>query len=75
MKLSEFFLQLVLFVWQLPQNLLGLLLLAYQKARKRDISISFERSRCFIQGDLGVSLGFYIFWVPLCAPRILRIYV
>lgn len=64
MKPSVLFFQLGLFVWQLPQNLLGLLLLTYQKARKQDMSISFERNRCFIKGSLGISLGFFIFWFP-----------
>lgn len=69
MKPCGFLLQLVLFIWQLPQNLLGIILLTYLRARKRNISISYERNRCFIKGGLGISLGFFIFWFPLARPR------
>lgn len=57
--------QIFLFLWQLPQNILGILLLTYQIVRKMDICITYERNCCFIKGNLGVSLGFFIFWFPI----------
>ena len=63
-KSIEIVLQIILFLWQLPQNLLGMILLTYQIVRKMDISITYERNRWFIKGNLGVSLGFFIFWFP-----------
>lgn len=74
MKTGKLVIHLILFLWQLPQNLLGLLLLTYQRVRKLDISLSYERNRCFIQGRLGISLGFFIFWFPIAQDKDPRAY-
>lgn len=61
----------VLFLWQLPQNVVGLLVLLYAFARPALCPrktqtvppiLSFERGRLFVQGRIGVSLGQFVFW-------------
>ncbi len=50
-------------VWELPQNLLGLGLLALCRVGGRVVSLKRERGRLFVEVDqLGVSLGWFVFW-------------
>jgi len=56
--------ELFLWLWQLPQNLLGLLLMAATKAEKRNLDgiayWHFERTSRFSRFVSGASLGRYI---------------
>ena len=50
-------------VWELPQNLLGLLVLAYCRVRGRVTSIQHEHDRVFVEvPGVGISLGSFVFW-------------
>ena len=57
----------LLYIWQLPQNLLGLLFLAYTKISKRfecKMMTTFTKGQkvyCIYNYNTGVSLGEYIF--------------
>lgn len=53
----------ILFVWELPQNVLGIIYLLRKTMSGSVISRSFERGRLFVHVTRGaVSLGFFIFW-------------
>lgn len=56
----------LLFVWELPQNLLGIAALAQFAARKKVASVTFERERCFVEitADGAVSLGYFVYFTP-----------
>lgn len=54
--------QVLLFLWELPQNLAGVIVLLAVMLKKRVKHIEFDRNRCFIQSDVGVSLGWFVFW-------------
>lgn len=53
-----------LFAWEIPQNLLGLLLLSVHYARRNIAVINFEHERVFIEiKSIGaVSLGLFVFY-------------
>lgn len=55
----------LLFLWELPQNVMGALFLAAQLALGGVRSLCFERERLFIElrGDSAVSLGLFVFWI------------
>lgn len=55
--------QAVLFAWELPQNVLGLLNLGLQRALGNVASIRRDRGRIFVElaGEGAVSLGFFVF--------------
>lgn len=54
-----------LFIWELPQNLVGLVVYAVLKIRKKIIHTEKEAHRVFIETPgIGVSLGWLIFWTP-----------
>jgi len=54
------FLNIVLWIWQLPQNLLGLFFLLFLKP---EFSIVFRTSKIYYSTEMrgGISLGHYIF--------------
>lgn len=50
-------------LWELPQDLLGLVFLAWLRLRGRKSTLVHERRRLFIETDgVGVSLGWFVFW-------------
>ena len=53
-------------LWELPQNALGLVLLALLLLRRRIAAIRFARERVMIEitSDGAVSLGVFVFWTP-----------
>jgi hypothetical protein len=54
-----------LFVWELPQIVLGLLVWVVMKYKKRIVTIEPERYRIFVETpDTGVSLGWFVYWTP-----------
>lgn len=51
------------FLWELPQNVLGIAYLLVKTARGSVISRSYERDRLFVKVRHGaVSLGYFVFW-------------
>jgi len=55
----------LLFIWELPQNIFGLLVYAIMKSRKKIINAEIETHHLFIETpNTGVSLGWFIFWTP-----------
>jgi len=56
---------ILLALWELPQNLLGLGLWVLLRALGRVRGEEWERGRRFIETErLGVSLGSFVFWCP-----------
>ena len=53
-------LEALFFLWELPQNILGLLLWTY--ARRQVTHIHRAQGRVFLHAPFGVSLGRYVFW-------------
>jgi hypothetical protein len=52
-----------LFTWELPQNLLGMMVYVIMMNRKNIINTEKEAPRLFIETpDTGVSLGCFVFW-------------
>jgi hypothetical protein len=57
---------LALFFWELPQNIVGLLVFSIMKMKKRIVCIEKEKYRYFIETPkIGVSLGWFVFWSPV----------
>jgi hypothetical protein len=55
----------ILFIWEFPQNLLGILVYLIMKNRNRVTGIEIDLHRLFIQTpNTGVSLGLFVFWTP-----------
>jgi hypothetical protein len=64
-KVIQFIILVFLFLWELPQILLGLGVFAVMKIRKRIVKTEKEGHRLFIETPhTGVSLGWLIFWTP-----------
>ena len=56
----------LLFFWEFPQNLLGLIVLSVMKYKRRIINIEQDAHRKYIETPhTGVSLGWFIIWTPL----------
>jgi len=54
-----------LFIWELPQNLLGMIVLAVMKSNKKIVHVELNGHRYLIETPkTGVSLGWFIFWTP-----------
>jgi len=53
-----------LFLWELPQNVLGALNLALQRVTGNVRAVRRERGRCMVElvGDGAVSLGWFVFY-------------
>lgn len=65
------------FIWELPQNLLGMIIYILQK--HKIISIRKIDGRFYFKnGNFGISLGSFIFWMPLLSdnnsdfPRVMK---
>jgi hypothetical protein len=55
----------LLFIWELPQNMLGLLVYAIMKMKRQIVITEQETHHLFIETpNTGVSLGWFIFWTP-----------
>jgi hypothetical protein len=55
----------LLFVWELPQNLLGIGALLYDRTIGYIVEIKFERERLMIETKRrAISLGLFVFWTP-----------
>lgn len=62
-KTLQFLILPFLFLWEFPQNFLGLLVYAIMKRRQKIIAVEQETHRFFIETpNTGVSLGWLIFW-------------
>ncbi len=52
-----------LFIWELPQNLMGLMVYLIMKIKRLKVTTEQEKHRLFIETtETGVSLGWFIFW-------------
>lgn len=61
----RFIILIALFFWELPQTVLGLLVFAIMKSRRKITHIEKEDYRIFVEtSETGVSLGWLIFWSP-----------
>ena len=55
----------LLFLWELPQTVLGMLLYAILKKRNQIVGIERESHRIYLETqNTGVSLGLIVFWTP-----------
>ena len=62
-----------LFIWELPQNIGGLLYLLFSYLLSEVQKVEFEKGRVFIElKKTGVSLGFFVFW-PSCDNRYFKL--
>ncbi len=56
---------LFLFIWELPQNLLGMVVYVIMKIKGRIVNTEQDAYHLFIETPgTGVSLGWFIFWTP-----------
>ncbi|MFA5970922.1 MAG: hypothetical protein WC780_01125 [Lentimicrobiaceae bacterium] len=61
----QFLILPLLFIWELPQNLLGFVVFVIMKTRRRIITTEKEAHHFYIETpNTGVSLGWLIFWTP-----------
>ena len=52
-------------IWELPQNLFGLLVFWIMKSRGKIVTVEPDEYRYFIETpNTGVSLGWFVFWTP-----------
>ena len=55
----------LLFLWELPQTVLGMLLYMILKNRRQIVGIEREAHRIYLETpNTGVSLGLLVFWTP-----------
>jgi hypothetical protein len=55
----------MLFMWELPQNLLGFLIFMIMNSKQKVVNTERESHRIFLETKkTGVSLGWFIFWTP-----------
>jgi len=55
----------LLFIWELPQNLLGLVVYVIMRSKKKIIQTELESHHLFFETPkTGVSLGWFVFWTP-----------
>jgi hypothetical protein len=63
--LFKFLILSLLFIWELPQNLLGFIVFAIFKFQKKIVNAEKEALHVvFETPKTGVSLGWFIFWTP-----------
>lgn len=56
----------LLFTWELPQNLLGLIVYAIMKSKKKILKEEQDNHLFFIETpNMGVSLGWFVYWTPV----------
>ena len=58
--MKEVFLFIWSIIWELPQNIIGLIVLLVTIFKKNQYS--FENNRLFIKTSFGISLGIFVFW-------------
>jgi len=64
-KTIQHLVKALLFMWELPQTLLGLMVYAILKNKHRIVRIEKEKHRLYLETiNTGVSLGLFIFWTP-----------
>jgi len=64
-KTLKLLILLLLFIWELPQILLGIVVFAVMKSRQKVIKIEQEAHHFIIETvNIGVSLGWIVFWTP-----------
>lgn len=64
-KTVKFLILPMLFIWEFPQNMLGLLVFVIMKNRQKIIRTENDNHRLFIETrNTGVSLGMFILWTP-----------
>lgn len=62
-RLFRWLMRIILFAWELPQNILGMATFLNQKRNGKILKIEFGQERIFFETPLlGVSLGLFIFW-------------
>lgn len=65
MKPIQYLIFPFLWIWELPQNFLGLLVLIVMKQKRRIVTIELEANHYYFETlRTGVSLGRFIFWSP-----------
>jgi hypothetical protein len=62
MKIINNLLNVISYIWELPQNLLGYCIYLKKKKDKTVFNVIKYKHRNIIRTNLGVSLGRYIFW-------------
>jgi hypothetical protein len=63
MRYFRWAIRVFLFIWELPQNLLGIGALLYDRAIGYIVEIKFERERLMIETKRrAISLGLFVFW-------------
>lgn len=61
----RFLIRIFLFIWELPQNLLGFIVFEWMKIRRSIVNSEIEENLFFIETpNTGVSLGWFVFWTP-----------
>jgi hypothetical protein len=61
--LFRWLLRIVLFAWELPQNIAGLATYLNLKLKRKILNTEFDQERFFIETPhRGVSLGLFVFW-------------
>lgn len=61
----KFLVRPFIFIWELPQNLLGLLVFGIMKSRRKIVQVKTDAYHYFIETpNTGVSLGWFVFWTP-----------
>lgn len=62
-KISVLVFRILFFIWELPQNILGVVVFIFFGIRRQILGVGFERERLFIKTRrTGVSLGSFVFW-------------
>ena len=65
MTIFQFLIKPLLFTWELPQNLLGMLVFSIMRIRNQFVSMDKQGHHFYIEtANTGVSLGWFIFWTP-----------
>lgn len=62
-EITKFLVLSFLYLWELPQNILGLMFFVIMKSRQKIINTEIETHHLYFETpNTGVSLGWYIFW-------------
>ena len=63
--MKKLFVLPLLFLWELPQNFLGIMVFAIMKLRKTTLKIqAYNHLLCIETKNVGISLGWFVFWTP-----------
>jgi hypothetical protein len=64
-EITKFLVPALLFIWELPQNLMGMLVFGVMKISRKIVLVEPDSYRYFIEtSNTGVSLGLFVFWTP-----------